>query len=175
MERFLVEKNKERYFDLKYEAEKGGDFNIYIGKGKPYPLYARSGEIFPIESVKIIIDKGDGLRIIEDFFASDDKANDVNFSVVLEKFRKMVFAHDTEGVHSFGFERNYTELEHILICAKTKYFITMIFASAGIKKINVYERVIDNDDATTSMINMLFNEFAEKAEYERGDDFEFAF
>jgi len=168
-----IEENKKRYFGLKREAEQESDFHVFLGKGKSSPLCARSGAVFPIESAKVILDKGDGKHIVESFLSDSGQTNDVKFSLVMEKHQKMVFVHDEHGLHSFGYDKNYTELQHVFIYVRMKYFVTMIFASADSKRVNVYERVIDEDDSTTAMINIIFDKIAENAESEGGDGYEF--
>ena len=115
---------------------------VFIAKSKERCIYAFKNVTFPVNAVKVWVDKGNGLEEYITYKGANDP-NVGDFSMIIKDSNKLIIEDAEKKLHSYGLKDVVHDFKKIIGYIKAGKLITIVFASAEKNAVTVIEKMVD--------------------------------
>lgn len=146
------EKIAKKFYEWMDQMKSGNDRVVFIAKSKGQCIYAFKNVTFPVNAVKVWVDKGEGLEEYISYEGTNAQ-HVVDFSLIVKNSSKLIFADGENKLHAYGLKDVVNDFKKIIGYIKAGKLITIVFASAEKNSVTVIEKIVDTEeDAATSCL-----------------------
>ena len=146
------EKIAKKFYEWMDKMKTENERVVFIAKSKERCIYAYKNVTFPVNAVKVWVDKGNGLEEYITYKGANDP-NVGDFSMIIKDSNKLIIEDAEKKLHSYGLKDVVNDFKKIIGYIKAGKLITIVFASAEKNLVTVIEKIVDTEeDAATSCL-----------------------